>query len=236
MKAVPELIVGPADPSESGQLHFGRIDDVARTFQRDELDDALAVARKQPGFTLIALPAPVVAAPAIVSAFRSAPVVAWSSRSLTLVGIGSARELRGTGDVRCQEVIAAARRIEASTVIDRSDAHELVRPRLLGGLAFAPGAADATPWTGFGDAGFVLPRWTYVHDGVRAALVLAIDARDAAQATRWRDELAAFRAALATTFAPRPQPPLIAIDHGNRSVYREQVAAITDAIVRGECA
>jgi hypothetical protein len=44
---------------------------------------------------------------------------------------------------------------------------------LLGGLAFAPGAADAAPWTGFGDAWFVLPRWTYIHDGKRGALIFA---------------------------------------------------------------
>jgi menaquinone-specific isochorismate synthase len=82
----------------------------------------------------------------------------------------------------------------------------------------------------------MLPRWTYVHDGVRAALVLAVDARDAQLASRWREELGAFRAALATAFAPRPQPPLLAIDHGDRDAWRAQVQAITDAIGAGECA
>jgi isochorismate synthase len=239
VKAVPDMLVET-------------VGDVARAFalrDRDELDDGLALARKQPGYTLIALPAPVVAVPALVAAarsesaplharaaFRAAPVVAWSSRALTMVGVGIACELRGAGASRCDDVIAAARRIDASALVDRSGARELVRPRVLGGLAFAPGAADAAPWTGFGDAWFVLPRWTYVHDGTRAALVLALDARDAAHGARWRDELAALRAALATSFAGRPQPPLVAIDHGDRGVYRAQVAAITGAIVRGECA
>ncbi len=227
MKAVPEML---ADG-------FG---DVAHAFALREsdadLDGGLAIARKQAGITAIALPAPVVAAPAIVAAWRATPVVSWSSRSLTIVGVGAARELRGTGDARWHQVIAAARHIEVSTVVDRSGLGALVRPRVLGGLAFAPGAADGAPWTGFGDAWFVLPRWTYVHDGARAALVLAVDARDAVHATRWRDELAAFRVALTTSFAPRPQPPLLAIDPGDRDAWRAQVRAITDAIVRGECA
>jgi menaquinone-specific isochorismate synthase len=230
MKAVPDMLVE-------------RIDDVAHAFALrdgdDELDAGLAIARKHTGFTQIALPAPIVAVPAIVAAWRSTPVVAWSSRELTLVGVGAACELRGAGTERWQDTIAAARLIEAGTIVDRSGLGglgALIKPRLLGGLAFAPGAADAAPWTGFGDAWFMLPRWTYVHDGLRAALVLAVDARDAQQATRWRDELAAFRAALATSFAPRPQPLLMSIDPGDRDAWRAQVRAITDAIVRGDCA
>jgi menaquinone-specific isochorismate synthase len=227
MKAVPEMLVE-------------RIGDVAPAFARpggdDELDAGLAIARKQAGWTFVALPAPVVAAPAAVAAWRSAPVVAWSSRTLTIVGVGAACELRGSGAQRWAEVIAAARRIETGSIVDRSGASDLVRPRLLGGLAFAPGAADHAPWSGFGDAWFMLPRWTYVHDGSRAALVLAVDARDAQHATRWREELAAFRAALASSFASRPQPPLLSIDPGDRDAWRAQVRAITDAIGAGQCA
>lgn len=231
MKAVPEMVAE----------HF----DVAPAFAvRDgsELDAALAVARKQAGFTRIALPAPVAAVPAVAATWRTAPIVAWSSRALTIVGVGAACELRGAGDGRWHEVIDTARRIDASTLVDlrdvhgRGDAADLVRPRVLGGLAFAPGAADRAPWTGFGDAWFMLPRWTYVHDGTRAALVLAVDARDAAHAARWREELSTLRGALAASFAPRPQPPLMAIDHGDRDAWRAQVRAITDAIVHGEYA
>jgi menaquinone-specific isochorismate synthase len=227
MKAVPDMLVDT----------FG---DVAHAFARrdsdDELDAGLAIARKQAGWTFIALPAPIAAAPAIVAAWRALPVVAWSSRELTIVGVGAAHELRGRGAQRWHEVIAGARQIEASGLADRSSLGALARPRLLGGLAFAPGAADHAPWTGFGDAWFMLPRWTYVHDGARAALVLAVDARDAQHGPRWRDELAAFRAALATSFAPRPQPPLLSIDPGDRDAWRAQVRAITDAIAAGACA
>ena len=245
MKAVPDLL---AD----------RLGDVAPAFARpgtdDELAAGLAVARKHAGWTFIALPAPVVAAPAIVAALPSVPVVAWSS-ALTIVGAGAACELRGTGAGRWHDVIAAARRIECGAIVDRSGAGALARPRLLGGLSFAPGAADRAPWSGFGDAWFMLPRWTYVHDGVRAALVLAVDARDGHQPARWSEELAAFRLALTARFTPRVQPQLVTIDYpphpsrgaarpgeagacepGDRDAWRAQVRAITDAIAAGECA
>lgn len=230
MKAVSDLIVDRG---------VDRAAEVAHAFvlrDADEgLEHGLATARRAAGWSFIALPAPVVAAPALVAAFGSEPVVAWSSRALTLVGIGAALEVRGSGASRWRDVIAAARTI---TTVPRvgAGASELVRPRLLGGLAFAPGAADHAPWTGFGDAWFMLPRWTYMHDGTRASLLLAVDTRDAQHVTRWRDELAAIRTALVTSFVARPQPALLAVDPGNLEAWRSGVRAITDAIARGECA
>lgn len=175
------------------------------------------------GWSFVAMPAPVVPAAALVAAFRSAPLVAWSSKDLTLVGVGIAHELRGRGDARWQEIVAAARTIEGSGSI---------RPRLLGGLSFVPGAADAAPWTGFGDAWFALPRWSYIREGDEAHLVLALDA-DSARSD-FQDELAAFRAAFASGFAARPQPPMTALDRGDTEGFRAQVRAITDAIARGD--
>jgi len=235
MKAVPEHVVERppppvlgARPGSAGSRNAaaGGVESI------DELDAGLAAARLARGWSFIALCAPVVAAPALIAATRTAPLVAWSSSKLTLVGIGAARELRGNGQHRWRDVIEAARTITVSSSVDDS----LARPRLIGGAAFAPGAAAAEPWTGFGDAWFVLPRWTYVHDGTRAALVLAVDARDAKQASRWHAELAGLRTALETPFAARPQPPLLAFDPGDRDAWRAEVRAITEAIVRGECA
>ena len=240
MKAVPDMVVE-------------RLGDVAHALglrgAEDALDAGLTIARTQPGWTFVALPAPVVAAPAVVAAWRSAPAAVWSSRALTIAGVGVAHEVRGIGATRWQQVTDGARQLKVSAIVDRTGSERntlsertsvsrdsLVRPRLLGGLAFSAGAADDLPWRGFGDAWFFLPRWTYVHDGMRAALVLAVDARDAQHAMRWRDELAAFRAALQTHFVPRPQPPLITIDPGDRDAWRAQVRAITGAIARGECA
>lgn len=213
MKAVPEPIV------ERVERHI------------DELDAGLAAARLARGWSFISMYAPVVAAPVLVVATRNAPLVSWSSPTLTIVGMGSALELRGSGEARWRDVIEQAQHIGTLSTDDM-----LVRPRLLGGAAFAPGAADRGPWTGFGDAWFMLPRWTYVSDGTRAALILAVDARDAQQAARWHAELANLRAALASTFVARPQPPLVSFDPGDRDAWRAQVRAITDAITRGEYA
>jgi menaquinone-specific isochorismate synthase len=104
-------------------------------------------------------------------------------------------------------------------------------PRLFGGIAFVPGAADRAPWTGFGDAWFALPRWTYGNGW----LVLAVDAREAKQDARWHEELNAFRVAIANGFSTRPQPAMLKIDPGDTATWRGYVTAITDAITRGEC-
>lgn len=182
----------------------------------------------QHGWRFVAMPAPVVPAPAIVAAFRSTPLVAWSSRDLTLVGVGVAHELRGHGDARWQEIVGAANQIAATG----GDAP--VRPRLLGGLAFVPGGADRAPWTGFGDAWFALPRWSYIREGDKAHLVLALDQASARH--DWHGELAAFRAAFAGGFVARPQPPMTALDRGDTEAFRAHVTAITDAIAQGDYA
>jgi menaquinone-specific isochorismate synthase len=115
------------------------------------------------------------------------------------------------------------------------DALGFARPRFVGGAAFAPGVADKAPWTGFGDAWFMLPRWTYVSAGDRALLVLAVDARAAADAQRWRDQLGLFRTAFTSTLSIVGQPPLVEVTPASADTWRTQVTDITDAIARGEC-
>lgn len=217
------------------------------------LDAGLAIAARRDALTFIALPAPVVPASALVGELRDEPVVIWTSHDLTLVGLGAARELRGAGAARWAEVVAGAQALAS----DGAGAHAaastatpgaviagaaaplaalgLARPRFIGGAAFAPGAADRAPWLGFGDAWFVLPRWTYTHDGARGFLVLAVDAHDAADAARWRDELAAHRAAFAGGVPARPQPALVELGRADAAEWRRQVTEITDAIARGVC-
>lgn len=224
------------------------------------LEAGLGVASRSEGITFIALPAPVLPAAAIVDEFRDQPLAAWTASDLTVVGVGVARELRGTGRARWAEVIAGAHAIATNTPdpgdeprdtmptplcsephraviageITPTSALGFARPRFLGGAAFAPGAADAAPWRGFGDAWFALPRWTYVHDGSRAFLVLAVDARDAERASRWRDELAIFRAALAGGTIEKKQQPLVELAPAPAGQWSKQVTEITDAIERGE--
>ena len=225
------------------------------------LESGLAIAQRSQGLTFIALPAPVIAASAIVDEFRDETLVAWSSGDLVLVGVGVAREVRGTGEHRWAEVIANAHAIATNTdevddePRDTMPTHDdlpvraviagevtsvetlgFARPRFVGGAAFTPSSADRSPWTGFGDAWFVLPRWTYVHDGSRACLVLAVDAAAAAEVTRWRDELAGLRAAFAASTTRTPaQPALVELAPAPPEAWHTQVTDITDAIARGSC-
>ena len=206
---------------------------------------AVAQARvaSERGVAFIAVPAPVVTAAALVNAWPDRAIVAWTTSELTLVGIGVAHELRGHGANRFREVVDGAHAFAEALGAGVSGAAAVAaglggtvltgfRPRFLGGAAFAPGAADAPPWRGFGDAWFMLPRWTYISDGRSAQLVLAVDADG--DPARWQAELARFRAAFASPFEPRPQAELVE-QRGDTSHWRDQVTAITDAIARGEC-
>jgi menaquinone-specific isochorismate synthase len=240
------------------------------------LEAGLAIAAHGIGTSFVVVPAPVAAATALVRAWPDRPIVAWSSEmrvdalddaagddarrvvrdATTLVGIDVARELCGAGEARWREVVGAAGDIVVgSAMIDGAEvpvsALGLARPRFLGGGAFTPGAAARGPWLPFGDARFVLPRWLYASDGARACLVLAIDAREAADA-RWRDELAAHLRALADKPPARArreaalsgraqepidraQPSVIALDRGDDDAWRRQIRAITAAITAGRC-
>ncbi|MGE0548875.1 MAG: isochorismate synthase MenF [Kofleriaceae bacterium] len=208
------------------------------------LERGLTIAARCHQLTYIAMPAPIASAPAIVDRFGDHPVATWTSSELTLVGIGLARELRGTGDKRWDHVIGRAQELtpagdEPCAVIAGElapiSALGFARPRLIGGAAFAPSAADRAPWTGFGDAWFALPRWSYVHDGARAFVVLAVSARDAEDRERWHRELAQVQAAITSKLAPRTQPALVELERADADAWRAQVTSITDAIARGSC-
>ena len=209
------------------------------------LADGLTLAARGDGTMFIALPAPVVPVTAVLAAWpTSAPAMAWSHGELSLVGLGVACELRGSGAERFAEVVAAARHLFPDARADRAivggaqvptSALGFARPRFLGGAAFAPGTADRAPWTGFGDAWFALPRWTYVHDGTHAWLVLAVEPREASD-ERWPAEHALIRAGLETPWSTKLQPPMRDAVRGDVATWHAQVTDITDAIARGEFA
>jgi menaquinone-specific isochorismate synthase len=176
---------------------------------------------------------PLTSAAAIAAAFPDEPLVTWTSNDLVIAGVGIARELRGQGVQRWRQVIEASRIVAPSVVIDgvpsTIDALGFARPRFLGGAAFAPGAADRVPWQGFGDAWFVLPRWTYVASGGRAMLVFAAGIDD--DPARRQSELARLRCTSPST----GQPPLVELQPAPAAEWRTQVTDITNAIARGEC-
>ncbi len=229
------------------------------------LSHGLAAARDHSGSTFIALPVRRVSLPTIVlHADPREALIAWASPTLTIVGVGAAVELRARGRSRCAQIIAGAHAF-ATDMPDAGDdprdtmptlvggpAHRAVisgtatdlealgvaRPRLLGGLAFVPGGADAAPWTGFGDAWFVLPRWTFVDDGSSAWLVLAVDRLAAVDAARWHRDLARWLdvLALGPLAARARQPRPIGVARPSAREWRARIEAILGAIDAGRLA
>jgi len=106
---------------------------------------------------------------------------------------------------------------------------------MFGGLAFAPGAADAAPWHGFGDARFTLPRWTYVRRGGLAWWMLAVDPEHARDHARWYVELAELDHALRAHPAAS-SATVIGRDDGDRAAWTRQVEGIRAAIADGRVA
>lgn len=223
---------GAVAGNTSAGMH-GWIDrEAARSFDRslaERLAEGLSAARHSRAITCIALPVAPCADAAVVAAWPSAPMVVWSSGDSIVVGIGVARELRGHGNTRYADIIANARRIQVGAAIG----HPTWVPRIFGGVAFAPGAAEHAPWRGFGDAWFALPRWTYSGDGW---LVLAVDADDARDSKRWHDELDAFQVAVSSRFEKQPPPAIAAIDSDDPEAWRRNVESIVSAIAHGDCA
>jgi isochorismate synthase len=107
-------------------------------------------------------------------------------------------------------------------------------PRLFGGFAFAPGAAREAPWASFGDATFVLPRWTYTRADGRATLSLALRGRESVPLFALRDELRAIYEALERPRPlPRALPPVRDVEHLALEEFRREIDRIRAAIDEG---
>jgi isochorismate synthase len=136
---------------------------------------------------------------------------------LAACGAGVAARVEARGPERFAELRAQAARLWERV--------EGVAPRLWGGLAFAAGGADAAPWTDFGDASFVLPRWSYTRSGNEARLT-AVDVDEAAL----RQVLAALEHAAAPTAEPAQ---VVEVVHGDAATWRAQVEGILAALRPG---
>jgi isochorismate synthase len=180
----------------------------------------------------------------------------WRAGGETWVGLGAAQRLLGRGERRFAELRAAATAAAASLRW-----HELSpgarslaggRARWFGGFAFAAGGAGAAPWTGFGDAELVLPRWLVGGDGESVAVVLALADADRAggdEATidRALAELDAIAAALRAPAGGENCAPAGAVtephgessgessgdEPGRRRRYRDSVERALVAIAAG---
>ena len=168
-----------------------------------------------------------------------------------VAGIGVAAEVTASGPDRFAEVERRAAELFARIASDEaSGAGESAwTPRLWGGLAFAPGGADAAPWADFGDAWFVLPRLLYRRDGGRAWLTLVCDAGEASgEDARALARAEAARLAAAVSAAPSgrataldragergPAAALLGLRQIDPAVWRDRVGSIRAAIADGAC-
>lgn len=191
---------------------------------------ALERAVRFPDDALVRLAVPAPVAPAAALLRGGADGVVWESRdgAEAWAGLGQAAVVTGAGPDRFATVAAAARAIDARTA-----AVDAPPPaRWLGGFAFTPGGASAGAWAGFGDARFVLPRWTYARHGERAELILCAPAGQLADAAAIHAELATVLSLLAT---PCPAPGASAVAQRDAAVatWCATVEAARAAIAAG---
>lgn len=192
------------------------------------LADALEVlrqARRQASSTIaVVLPAPV-ASDVVALWGDSGDAVLWHApEHAPIAGIGAAAVLAPEGDGRFAALRDAAAAVLSTIEVVAGDA-----PRFFGGLAFSSGDAADSPWQEFGDARFVLPRWTYGIDGGEAWLRYVGDVADDAAEVEleqlWErleaDASAPLRGGIAST------------EHQDFESYEAALVRITDAIADG---
>lgn len=158
-------------------------------------------------------------------------------------GVGVAARVRAEGASRFVAVRERAARLLAKVEHVPHPVSGAPAPRLFGGLAFAPGAARDGDWSAFGDACFVLPRWTWGETATGAWLTLSIDARSiddderrrvAAELERVLAIAAVDRSAKSDALAGCETSGLPARVSSDRDEFAARVDAIRDAIAAGQ--
>lgn len=133
------------------------------------------------------------------------PAFFWDPRGEEIeVGLGVARRLRASGHDR---FLRLGR--DAETVTRRLASRGIAGcsapvPRFYGGLAFDAGAAESPLWDAFGDADFILPRFTYRRRGLAAELSWALCGEQIHRRADRHTELEALEEFLDTLAKRRP--------------------------------
>jgi isochorismate synthase len=181
---------------------------------------------------LVTVPAPAAPLEALW-ADDGAPALLWSSPGgRALAGVGEALVVAAEGAPRFARVGEAAEALAGCQAARHPDAPPF-SPALVGGFAFAAGGTSDADWAAFGDARFVLPRWTFErHAGGGATLTLALgpgEARDIGSLRREAGEL------LGRLASPPPTPPAPAVEVSPApfEAWREQVGGALAAIHAG---
>ncbi|RMH38955.1 MAG: isochorismate synthase [Deltaproteobacteria bacterium] len=188
---------------------------------------ARALDRAAGALVHVTVPAPVAPPEALLAIAPAEPAVLWAPPDgPAFAGVGIAAELDATASRA--DAAALWRRV---ATIALSDAPP--RPRMFGGMAFAPGAARRGAWAPFGDGRFVLPRWRYAVAGDRAWLTLAGVRPGADAPARAADLLRALARAGDRGRPAASAPRVRRIDALPRELWRAQIDAIRAAIASG---
>jgi isochorismate synthase len=191
--------------------------------------DARASAPRRIAVT--AVPAPLVPLEAARAALPRDLAFVWEPPDGTVwVGSGAAARLDVSGAGRFEELRLAAQALWAR--VSPSLPPGAPAPRLFGGLAFAPFAADDPPWTSFGDASFTLPRLAYVRADERA-WVLAAAAQDEATVGAELDAVLARLQRSAARAPTLPPPPGATLAPPDRTAWHGLVGGILAEIAAG---
>lgn len=173
----------------------------------DFLDAALS--RVSSGAVVcVSVPAPLAAPEALLRAAPGEDAFLWHTpEGATFSALAAAETLRAEGPDRIGRIRRQAEALFASIETVALGEAPPAGPRCFGGFSFDPGSAAAAPWTAFGDARFVLPRFTYCISGDRAWLTIAArhdevdDSRKRAFIVTWAESL------LGALRSPASQPP-----------------------------
>ncbi len=132
-----------------------------------------------PALRVVSMGAPVVPLEHVLEGAFLKDGVLWNDASLDegFAGFGAADRISASGVDRFA-VLAAAQKALPRVVRGGAVVPRALDVRFFGGASFVPGAASSEPWADFGDADFVLPRWSYARTSTHAFLHFASRAEE----------------------------------------------------------
>jgi len=134
------------------------------------LGAALESRRAPDAIVAASFPAPFAPLDAVLTACPNDDAFLWDPREgMAFAAAGVGASLEATGLRRMQHVKDRATELWSRVEVSAIDA-EAPRPRCFGGFSFQAGQLRVEPWFDFGDARFVLPRWSYARQKDRAFL------------------------------------------------------------------
>jgi isochorismate synthase len=208
------------------------------------LSHALESMKDPSGILCVSVPGPLCDVEALLDAVPEEDAVLWDPPEGTaFAAAGSVATLRGSGESRISEIRTAADQV-FSRVRAASLEAATPSPRCFGGFSFQAGSAAAEPWSEFGDARFVLPRYRYARSADRAWLTIAARGDELATDAQRRAVVAKAEAILAVLRTATDRPPHFASrspkgvvtgrKESSEADWRDLVGAIVERIGRGE--